>query len=101
MQKLIIFILKPKTGYEEGDGKFIVEDYIFYESGPQKSLKTIDESPLVVFISGLNQSSNNNFSMSLELLQQWVFGNLEGFGQSRDYEAASIVRIIVAGRSII
>lgn len=38
--------------------------------------------------------------MSLELLQQWVFGNLEDFGQSRNYEVASIVRIIVAGRSI-
>lgn len=36
--------------------------------------------------------------MSLELLQQWIFGNLEGFGDSRDFEAASIVRIIVAGR---
>lgn len=37
--------------------------------------------------------------MSLELLQQWIFGNLEGFGDSRDFEAASIVRIIVAGQS--
>lgn len=38
--------------------------------------------------------------MSLELFQQWVLGNLDGFGQSRDYEAASIVRVIIAGNSV-
>lgn len=87
-------------GYEDGDGRFSVEEYIFYQSGPQKPLKSLDCSPLVVFISGLNQGSSNDFSMPLELVQQWIFGNLEGFGQGRDWEAASIVRVIIAGNSI-
>lgn len=41
-------------GYETGDGKFEVEDYIFYNSGPEKSLNVLDNSPLVVLVSGLN-----------------------------------------------
>ncbi|XP_055542140.1 DNA polymerase delta subunit 2 [Wyeomyia smithii] len=87
-------------GYEDCDGRFQVDDYIFYECGPQKPLKTLECSPLVVLISGLNQSSPNDHSLPLELLQQWIFGNLEGFGQTCDWEAASIVRVIIAGNSI-
>lgn len=45
------------TGYEDGDGKFTVEDFLFYESGPQKSLKDLTQSPLLVIISGLDQVS--------------------------------------------
>nr|XP_029714507.1 DNA polymerase delta small subunit-like isoform X1 [Aedes albopictus] len=86
--------------YEDGDGRFRVEDYLFYESGPQKSLKPLECSPLLVLISGLNLGSPNDFSMSMELLQQWIFGNLEGFGQSRDWEAASVVRVVLAGNSV-
>ncbi|XP_055596214.1 DNA polymerase delta subunit 2 [Uranotaenia lowii] len=87
-------------GYEDGDGRFTVDEYIFYEGGPQKPLKTLESSPLVVLISGLNLCSSSDFSISMELLQQWIFGNLEGFGQGRDWEAASVVRVIIAGNSI-
>lgn len=38
--------------------------------------------------------------MSLELLQQWIYGNLDSFQESSDWESASIVRVIVAGNSI-
>lgn len=38
--------------------------------------------------------------MSLELFQQWLFGNIDSFDKSNDSEAASIVRIIVAGNSV-
>lgn len=38
--------------------------------------------------------------MSLALFQQWIYGNLESFGKSLDFEAANIVRIIVAGNSV-
>lgn len=87
-------------GYEDGDGRFHVEEYLFYESGPQKPLKTLESSPLIVLISGLNQSSANDMSLPMELLQQWLFGNLEGFGHGRDWEASSVVRVIIAGNSI-
>lgn len=36
----------------------------------------------------------------MELLQQWLFGNLEGFGQAHDWEASSVVRVIFVGNSI-
>lgn len=45
------------TGYADGDGKFTVDDYLFYESGPQKSLTDLTRSPLLVIISGLDQVS--------------------------------------------
>lgn len=44
-----------KIGYEDGDGKFTVDDYLFYESGPQRPLKDLSESPLLVLVSGLDQ----------------------------------------------
>lgn len=49
------------------------------------------------------QSTNENVALPLELLQQWMFGNIKCFGDSddaADWEAASIVRIVVAGNSI-
>ncbi|XP_050077714.1 DNA polymerase delta subunit 2 [Anopheles maculipalpis] len=88
-------------GYEESDGRFFVEDLIFYEGGPQKELQPLETSPLLVLMSGLNQTAANDFSPALELLQQWVFGNLEGLVEGgNDWEAASIVRIIIAGNSV-
>lgn len=46
------------------------------------------------------QSSKNDVSLSLELFQQWIYGNLAGFGGARDLEAASVCRLIVAGNSM-
>lgn len=61
----IIIIININTfqclGYDEGNGKFIVEDYLFYESGPQRSLSDLSESPLLVLISGLDQVSIHLF----------------------------------------
>jgi hypothetical protein len=37
---------------------FVVEDLIFYECGPEIPLKTLNTSPLVVFISGIDAVSN-------------------------------------------
>lgn len=36
----------------------------------------------------------------MELLQQWLYGNLSGIEGDRDWEAASVVRVIVAGNSV-
>lgn len=99
----------------------MVGDILFYESGPQKSLKTLEDSPLLVLISGLDlvrfylieyrvvysninsfcmQSSSDGLSMSLELFQHWLFGNIDGYGSGSDWESASIVRVIVAGNVV-
>lgn len=42
-------------GYENGDGKFTVEEYLFYEGGPQRPLKDLSNNPLLILISGLDQ----------------------------------------------
>ena len=77
----------------------MVEDHLFYGGGPQKPLKVLKESPLLVIISGLNQTASTDISMPMELFQHWVFGNILGL-DDQDVEAASIVRIIIAGNSV-
>lgn len=38
--------------------------------------------------------------MSLELFQQWLFGNLPNNDKDFDFEASNVVRLVVAGNSI-
>lgn len=38
--------------------------------------------------------------MSLELFQQWVYGNLPNNDKEFDFEASNVVRVIVAGNSV-
>lgn len=95
-QKIPIYFL----GYENDAGKFMVTDHLFYECGPQKPLKELSTSPLLVFVSGLDQSSSHDFSMSLELFQQWLYGNLPNNDKDFDFEASNVVRVIVAGNSV-
>ncbi|CAD7086276.1 unnamed protein product [Hermetia illucens] len=100
VHNLVTGVVCAVLGYIETDGRFMVDDILFYESGPQKSLKTLEDSPLLVLISGLDLSSSDGLSMSLELFQHWLFGNIDGYGSGSDWESASIVRVIVAGNSI-
>jgi hypothetical protein len=46
--------LLPNKGYVEGDGRFSVQEMLFNESGPQKTLTPLEESPLLVIMSGIN-----------------------------------------------
>lgn len=78
----------------------MVDDHLFYESGPQKPLKDLTSSPLLVLISGLDQSATHDFSMSLEIFQQWLYGNLLNHDKDFDFEASNVVRVIVAGNSV-
>lgn len=78
----------------------MVEDHLFYECGPQKPLEDLTSSPLLVFVSGLNQSATHDFSLSLELFQQWLYGHLTNVGMDFDFEASNVVRVIVAGNSV-
>lgn len=87
-------------GYENDEGKFVVDDYLFYECGPQKPLKDLTSTPLLVLISGLDQSATHDFSMSLELFQQWLYGNLPNNDKDFDFEASNVVRVVVAGNSV-
>lgn len=51
----IRFYFLSQLGYEDGSGKFAVEEYLFYEGGPQKPLVELSNNPLLVLISGLDQ----------------------------------------------
>lgn len=77
-----------------------MEDHLFYECGPQKPLKDLTSSPLLVFMSGLDQSSTHDFTMSIELFQQWLYGNLPNIDKDFDFEASNVVRVIIAGNSV-
>lgn len=70
-------------------------------SGRIRELSPIDEAPLMILISGLDLASSNDNATALNLLQHWMYGNLIGFNnEENDWEAANIVRIIVAGNSV-
>ena len=62
-------------------------------------LKAIDDSPLVVFISGLDLANTDNAALSLDLFQQWLVGNLD-FCAAGDIDASRVVRVVIAGNSI-
>lgn len=94
-------------GYaDNSEGNFHVDDHLFYECGPQKSLTPPpdDNSPLLVLIAGLNLSDAGGTagSMPLELFQMWLYGNLADATdpERNDREAANVCRIIVAGNTV-
>lgn len=60
-----LFSLKLYLGYVESDGKFIVEDVVYYESGPQTPLKSIEDDQFILLMSGINFVSRINFKRSL------------------------------------
>lgn len=59
MLGIIFYILLLFLGYEDGDGKFTVEEYLFYGGGPQKPLTNLSNHPLLVLVSGLDQVRHN------------------------------------------
>uniref|UniRef100_A0A1B0D4R2 DNA polymerase alpha/delta/epsilon subunit B domain-containing protein n=1 Tax=Phlebotomus papatasi TaxID=29031 RepID=A0A1B0D4R2_PHLPP len=80
-------------------GRFHVDEILFYESGPQKPLKSLDNSPCIVLVSGLNMTHADNLHLPLEVFQQWLFGNLWG-EECKDFDPSSVVRVILAGNSV-
>lgn len=77
---------------------FTVEECLFYECGPELPLKSIDASPLVVFISGLDLANTDNVALSLELFAQWLYSNVEM--SENEINPLSVVRVVIAGNSI-
>jgi DNA polymerase delta subunit 2 len=70
---------------------------IYYESGPEKPLKALDYSPLVVFISGIDMGNDCPPILALDLFEQWLYGNLEMFNSQ--FDPKNVVRVIIAGNS--
>lgn len=69
----------------------------FYECGPERPLKSLDYSPLVVFIGGIDMASIDPPTLALDLFEQWLYGNLE---MSNDqFNPKNVARVIIAGNS--
>lgn len=84
-------------GYIGGAGVFEVKQCLFYECGPEVPLKSIDISPLVVFLSGIDLVNPENAASSLNLFQQWIYGNIE---MPDDFDPTNVVRVVIAGNSV-
>ncbi|XP_063699789.1 DNA polymerase delta subunit 2 [Culicoides brevitarsis] len=97
VHKVVTGVVCAVLGYVEGDGKFIVEDVIYNESGPQAPLKTLEDDLFVILISGISLSNNSTIAEHLDLLKYWLYGC---FGSSEVMDPKSIVRVIIAGNSI-
>ncbi|KAG5679235.1 hypothetical protein PVAND_008815 [Polypedilum vanderplanki] len=74
--ELVTGIVSAVLGYSEGPGKFIVDGIIFHQCGVEKLLKVIDNSYLIIFISGIDMANIDAPILFLDLFQQWIYGNL-------------------------
>lgn len=70
---------------------------IFYECGPEKPLKVLDYSPLIVFIGGIDMANDEPPVLALELFEQWLYGNLEV--STSEFNPKNVVRVIITGNS--
>lgn len=84
-------------GYIGGAGTFVVDECLFYECGPEIPLKPIQASPLIVFMSGLDLVNTENAALSLDVFQQWIYGNLE---MPEEFDPSNVVRVVIAGNSV-
>ncbi|CAH2353937.1 DNA polymerase delta small subunit [[Candida] railenensis] len=86
-------------GIEIQAGVFEIMDVIYPTVSPQRPLaSTQSESNKIAFVSGLNISTEADHSLKLELLKQYLCGEL---GTEEDIsKAQSISRLIIAGDSI-
>lgn len=88
-------VICAAMGVIEEDGRFVVQELIFYESGIQKPLaKQGNGSRLLVLVSGLDWVESHNFVDSLNLFQYWLRGNFQTSNKSLK------IRLIVAGNSV-
>ncbi|EDV95545.1 DNA polymerase delta subunit 2 [Drosophila grimshawi] len=82
-------------GGTDSDGYLNVEEVLFLESGPQKSLALRSNAGKLVIISGLDQLQSHNYVDALNMFQYWLSGSL-----GNTVRAQSMVRLIVAGNSV-
>ncbi|KAJ4429360.1 hypothetical protein ANN_28122 [Periplaneta americana] len=86
-------------GHEEGDGKFIVDDFCWTGlSEPVERPLQLKEDRFVVFLSGLDLVNSSDSLLPLQLFVDWIGGFLGDMGEQE--RQASAVRVIIAGNSI-
>jgi DNA polymerase delta subunit 2 len=87
-------------GSETADGEFDVIDMKFPDLAPQAPLPPIPErrGKSMILVSGLNVTGEEDGNMELELLLQYLTGEL--CGPSDQEEAGSITHLVIAGNSL-
>ncbi|XP_059620808.1 DNA polymerase delta subunit 2 [Phlebotomus argentipes] len=95
--EVVTGIMCAVLGHILEQGRFHVDEILFYECGPQKPLKSLDNSPFLVLLSGLNMTRTDDRFLSLEAFQNWIYGNMP---EDKGFDPSSIVRVIVAGNSV-
>ncbi|XP_065369411.1 DNA polymerase delta subunit 2 [Calliphora vicina] len=94
-EELATGIVCAAMGLIEEDGRFDVQELIFYESGLQKPLKKMETGDrLLILVSGLDWVNSHNYVDSLNLFQHWLRGNLQCGEKSTN------LRLIIAGNSV-
>uniref|UniRef100_A0A1I8PZ14 DNA polymerase delta subunit 2 n=1 Tax=Stomoxys calcitrans TaxID=35570 RepID=A0A1I8PZ14_STOCA len=93
-EELATGIVCAAMGLIEEDGRFDVQELIFYEGGIQKPLPKKGMERLLVLVSGLDQVQSFNYVDSLNLFQHWLRGNVLKAGE------CNIMRLIIAGNSV-
>ncbi|GAB0092826.1 DNA polymerase delta subunit 2 [Sergentomyia squamirostris] len=96
---LVTGVMCAALGHILEQGRFNVDEIIFHECGPQKPLISLDISPHIVLMSGLNMSNADDIQLNFEMFQQWIYGNLST-GDKEEFDVSSIVRVILAGNSV-
>jgi len=84
------------------NGKFILEEVLWPGLAPQKPIKAPAEDKFVALVSGLNFGAEGEAAtdgLALQMMVDYITGHLGG---SQDIaHAASVVRVLVAGNSIL
>lgn len=84
-------------GMELQAGIFEIMDVVYPECAPQKPLPS-SPSGKIAFVSGLNISDDSHYDLKLELLKQYLIGEVGNFDDKSN--SSTISQLIIAGNSI-
>ncbi|KAI5949138.1 HYS2 [Candida theae] len=85
-------------GIEIQAGIFEIMDVVYPECAPQKPLKDSARSGKIAIVSGLNIGLEGHYDLKLELLKQYLIGELGG-DEDKQFNS-NISQLIIAGDSV-
>ncbi|KAF9146402.1 hypothetical protein BGX30_000748 [Mortierella sp. GBA39] len=89
-------------GSEDPSGDFKVVDVCYAGQGPQEQhslMETDEEDKHIALVSGLGIGGNDFKPLELDLLSEYLTGEIGGAKEQTD--CANIVRVVIAGNSIV
>eukprot|EP00002_Diphylleia_rotans_P039062 TRINITY_DN8972_c0_g1_i1.p1 TRINITY_DN8972_c0_g1~~TRINITY_DN8972_c0_g1_i1.p1 ORF type:complete len:408 (+),score=89.56 TRINITY_DN8972_c0_g1_i1:404-1627(+) len=98
VHKFVTGLIAGFKGVVQSDGKFDVHDYCFVGYPHQMKQPTITERKYVAFVSGLDIGSQSKNHVAMELLLEYITGNIGGT-EDMPY-MTSIQRLVIAGNAL-